>query len=100
MADSPDAKAGADIKGVPEFWLTALRNHPEISELITERDEEVSTKSYAYPSSANMTYLSGDQVTDGHPPQISDRKGRIHPTLLFLGQRLLHSSRSHQDLLL
>lgn len=24
--------------GIPEFWLTALRNHPGISELITERD--------------------------------------------------------------
>ncbi|KAJ2326862.1 histone chaperone [Coemansia sp. RSA 2681] len=26
--------------GIPEFWLTALRNHPQLSELITERDEE------------------------------------------------------------
>lgn len=25
--------------GIPEFWLTALKNHPRISELITERDE-------------------------------------------------------------
>lgn len=31
-----------DIKGVPEFWLTALRNHVDISVLITERDEAVS----------------------------------------------------------
>lgn len=27
-------------KGVPEFWLTALKNHVALSELITERDEE------------------------------------------------------------
>lgn len=27
-------------KGVPEFWLTALKNHLGLSELITERDEE------------------------------------------------------------
>ncbi|CAE6470643.1 unnamed protein product [Rhizoctonia solani] len=27
-------------KGVPHFWLTALRNHIELQQLITERDEE------------------------------------------------------------
>ncbi|WFD36549.1 histone chaperone [Malassezia cuniculi] len=27
-------------KGIPEFWLTALKNHVALSELITERDEE------------------------------------------------------------
>ncbi|CAE6440426.1 unnamed protein product, partial [Rhizoctonia solani] len=27
-------------KGVPQFWLTALRNHVELQQLITERDEE------------------------------------------------------------
>ncbi|CAE6406116.1 hypothetical protein ACGC1H_006310 [Rhizoctonia solani] len=27
-------------KGVPQFWLTALRNHIELQQLITERDEE------------------------------------------------------------
>ncbi|KZT50627.1 NAP-domain-containing protein [Calocera cornea HHB12733] len=30
---------GDDVKGIPEFWLTALRNHVGISELITDRDE-------------------------------------------------------------
>ncbi|KAG8983012.1 hypothetical protein FRB90_006364 [Tulasnella sp. 427] len=30
---------GKDVKGIPEFWLTALRNHMEISEMITDRDE-------------------------------------------------------------
>ncbi len=38
-------KAEADekkhVKGIPEFWLTALRNHHTISETITERDEDV-----------------------------------------------------------
>ncbi|KAG8940795.1 hypothetical protein FRC04_005023 [Tulasnella sp. 424] len=34
-----DAEA-KDTKGIPEFWLTALRNHMDISEMITERDEE------------------------------------------------------------
>jgi nucleosome assembly protein 1-like 1 len=27
-------------KGIPEFWLTALKNHLGLSELITDRDEE------------------------------------------------------------
>ena len=27
-------------KGIPEFWLTTLKNHVALSELITERDEE------------------------------------------------------------
>jgi nucleosome assembly protein 1-like 1 len=27
-------------KGIPEFWLTTLKNHLGLSELITERDEE------------------------------------------------------------
>ncbi|KAI8801910.1 hypothetical protein BJ742DRAFT_715550 [Cladochytrium replicatum] len=26
--------------GVPQFWLTVLKNHPQIAEQITERDEE------------------------------------------------------------
>ncbi|WVR07412.1 hypothetical protein IAU60_004453 [Kwoniella sp. DSM 27419] len=29
----------ADVKGVPEFWLTALKNHVPISETITDSDE-------------------------------------------------------------
>ncbi|KAJ2470395.1 histone chaperone [Coemansia sp. RSA 2322] len=28
------------VAGIPGFWLTALRNHPQLEELITERDEE------------------------------------------------------------
>ncbi|KZO92129.1 NAP-domain-containing protein [Calocera viscosa TUFC12733] len=40
--DEEEAKKkgeGDDVKGIPEFWLTALRNHVGISELITDRDE-------------------------------------------------------------
>ena len=29
------------MEGIPEFWLTALRNHVPISETIEEKDEEV-----------------------------------------------------------
>ncbi|KAI8382927.1 nucleosome assembly protein-domain-containing protein [Blakeslea trispora] len=28
-----------DVKGIPEFWLTLLKNHPQIVETITEEDE-------------------------------------------------------------
>ncbi|KXS19205.1 nucleosome assembly protein [Gonapodya prolifera JEL478] len=29
----------APVRGIPEFWLTALKNMPQINEMITERDE-------------------------------------------------------------
>jgi len=36
-----DAKVPAeDVKGVPNFWLEALKHHDEIGDLITEADEE------------------------------------------------------------
>src|SRR5690606_32810777 len=28
-----------DIKGIPEFWLTAMKNHLSLAETITDRDE-------------------------------------------------------------
>jgi len=31
---------GENIKGIPEFWLVALKHHPEIDQLIMEEDEE------------------------------------------------------------
>jgi len=34
------AKEGAYITGVPEFWLQALKHHPDFEEIITQRDEE------------------------------------------------------------
>ncbi|KAI8325506.1 NAP-domain-containing protein [Martensiomyces pterosporus] len=39
--------------GVPEFWLTALRSHPQLSELITERDEEA----IKYLTDIRLAYL-------------------------------------------
>ncbi|KAJ2687933.1 histone chaperone, partial [Coemansia spiralis] len=35
-----DDEEDAEAKGIPDFWLTALRNHPQLAELITERDED------------------------------------------------------------
>ncbi|KAL8670243.1 MAG: hypothetical protein Q9168_005207 [Polycauliona sp. 1 TL-2023] len=39
-ADSPgDQKADADLAGIPEFWLSAMKNQVSLAELITARDE-------------------------------------------------------------
>ncbi|KAF7302365.1 NAP-domain-containing protein [Mycena chlorophos] len=42
-----------DVKGIPEFWLTALRNHPGLAELITERDAEA----LAFLKDITLAYL-------------------------------------------
>lgn len=39
------ADAKSDVKGIPEFWLTALKNSRSIVELITEADEPVRSSS-------------------------------------------------------
>ena len=38
--DTSDAAAGT-AKGVPEFWLTAMKNMVAVADLITSKDEEV-----------------------------------------------------------
>lgn len=38
-ADEKDDTAAADIKGIPEFWLSAMKNS-SLAETITDRDEE------------------------------------------------------------
>lgn len=32
--------AAADMKGIPEFWLSAMKNQISLAELITDRDED------------------------------------------------------------
>ncbi|CAE6436181.1 unnamed protein product [Rhizoctonia solani] len=44
---------GVPTKGVPQFWLTALRNHIELQQLITERDEEA----LQYLTDVRLTYV-------------------------------------------
>ena len=34
--------SGAEATGIPEFWLTALKNHIPVAEQITDEDEAVS----------------------------------------------------------
>ncbi|TIA87264.1 hypothetical protein E3P99_03298 [Wallemia hederae] len=38
---SNDKKELGDVKGIPQFWLTALQNHPGIADVISERDTEL-----------------------------------------------------------
>lgn len=38
--EESESTVPADAKGIPEFWLTAMRNQLSLAELITERDEE------------------------------------------------------------
>lgn len=40
LAQQEEKGTPEPAKGIPQFWLTALRNHIGISELITDRDEE------------------------------------------------------------
>lgn len=42
ITEVKEGEEAATVAGIPEFWLTALRNHAPISETITDSDEEVS----------------------------------------------------------
>jgi nucleosome assembly protein 1-like 1 len=41
LTEVKDNKEDANITGIPEFWLTALKNAMPIAEQITDEDEEV-----------------------------------------------------------
>jgi hypothetical protein len=43
---------------VPQFWLTTLRNHAGINELITERDE----KALEYLTNIRYEHIVGDKL--------------------------------------
>ncbi|KAJ2844640.1 histone chaperone, partial [Coemansia brasiliensis] len=49
-----DKEKQQDVKGIPDFWLTTLNNHPQLAELITERDEEA----IKYLRDIRLGYLS------------------------------------------
>lgn len=39
-ADSPEEEPQSEnLTGIPEFWLSAMKNHPSVAELIEEKDE-------------------------------------------------------------
>ncbi|RPB05628.1 NAP-domain-containing protein [Choiromyces venosus 120613-1] len=47
------AEAKEDLKGVPEFWLSAMKNHYPLAETITDRDEAA----LKFLTDIRMTYL-------------------------------------------
>ncbi|KAF9291410.1 hypothetical protein BGZ68_004058 [Mortierella alpina] len=38
--EEDEDKDAEKVEGVPEFWLTALKSHPQFADIITEKDEE------------------------------------------------------------
>ena len=52
--EAPEAeKSAPDIKGIPEFWLSAMKNQISLAELITEKDQEA----LKYLTDIRMQYL-------------------------------------------
>jgi nucleosome assembly protein 1-like 1 len=51
VEDKTEAKE--DFKGVPEFWLSAMKNHCSLAETITDRDEAA----LKFLTDIRMTYL-------------------------------------------
>jgi len=52
-----DDKSEKDIKGIPDFWLTALKNNTVIAQTITPEDEKV----LAYLQDIRCATLEGDK---------------------------------------
>lgn len=38
--DEKSAESNEDVKGIPEFWLSAMKNQISLAEMITDRDEQ------------------------------------------------------------
>ena len=55
--EEKSTEEGADVKGIPEFWLTALKNAMPIAEQITDNDEEVSLTLSLHIARANKQVL-------------------------------------------
>ena len=57
VTDAPkeeeETTTSSDIKGVPEFWLTAMKNMIALADLITSKDEEV----LRYLTDIRLSYL-------------------------------------------
>ncbi|SMN19314.1 similar to Saccharomyces cerevisiae YKR048C NAP1 Protein that interacts with mitotic cyclin Clb2p [Maudiozyma saulgeensis] len=56
-AEEEEEEEGAEVEGIPSFWLTALENLPIVSETITDRDAEV----LEYLTDVSMQYISEGQ---------------------------------------
>jgi hypothetical protein len=73
--EEKSTEEGADVKGIPEFWLTALKNAMPIAEQITDNDEEVSHWSsiIADPRNTLLTGRSSRASTISDYPTLKTR---------------------------
>ena len=53
LTEEEDEVSAKDMKGVPEFWLSAMKNQPSLAEMITDRDEQA----LRYLTDIRMEYL-------------------------------------------
>jgi nucleosome assembly protein 1-like 1 len=51
--EKPEEASGEDLKGIPEFWLSAMKNQVSLAEMITERDD----KALKHLTDIRMEYL-------------------------------------------
>ncbi|KAJ1919763.1 histone chaperone [Mycoemilia scoparia] len=56
--EGEESKDSEAPKGIPEFWSTALQNHPRLAELITERDAEA----LKHLTDITLEYLEGEEL--------------------------------------
>ncbi len=73
IAEVKDEKSEGEEKkvdGIPEFWLTALKNHAPISDTITDRDEEVSLRLVSAGTVNVADEYQGLETSHRHPPFI------------------------------
>jgi nucleosome assembly protein 1-like 1 len=73
---SPNVTSANPGAGIPEFWLTALRNHVGISDLITERDAEA----LKHLTDIRVTYLPEAGNETGADPSALGFKLTFHFT--------------------
>jgi len=52
-AEGEKAEEATDVKGIPEFWLSAMKNQISLAEMITDRDEDA----LKYLTDIRMEYL-------------------------------------------
>lgn len=51
--DKEKKELASDIKGIPDFWLIAFKNHPIVNEMLGDRDDEA----LHYLTDVRMSYL-------------------------------------------
>ena len=70
VTDIPDEKdkKPEEMEGIPEFWLTAMKNGMAISETISDADEDVSA---IVSWSAEVAHRTGVEEPYGHSAVVS-----------------------------